>query len=184
VLRAAADAHADVRQAAVYGLGVCAQFGTAAVQQAVPSMVQVLTSVIQQPDSRDEDHEDVTDNAISALGKVCEFQRGAGLDTAATLGGWLDYLPVKGDKEEGCIVHEQLVRLVEAQDAALLGAQNERLPKVATVFAQVMNTDLATAEVTARMKAVLLSLQPMWGQLFVGMSPTEQQAFQQLMTTP
>jgi hypothetical protein len=47
-----------------------------------------------------------------------------------------------------------------------------------------MNTDLATAEVTARMKAVLLSLQPMWGQLFVGMSPTEQQAFQQLMTTP
>mmetsp|Transcript_8735 Transcript_8735/g.11822 ORF Transcript_8735/g.11822 Transcript_8735/m.11822 type:complete len:1130 (+) Transcript_8735:104-3493(+) len=158
ILQACQDQNNDVRQAAVYGLGACAQCGGEKVRPHVPQMINVLSSVISAPGAREPENEMVTDNAISALGKMCEFQR-TSFDATHALTAWLEYLPVKEDKEEACLVHETLVRMTEQNDTMLLGPANERLPKVVSIFAQVIGTDCVTEEVSQRIRGVLGRMQ-------------------------
>ena len=52
------------------------QHGGEHIRPHVPAIMQALSAVVQAPDARSEDNEMATDNAISAVGKMCEFQRG------------------------------------------------------------------------------------------------------------
>ena len=60
----------NLRQCAVYGLGVAAQHQPAAFRQVAPSALAALMAVIQKPGAREEDNAMATENAIGALGKV------------------------------------------------------------------------------------------------------------------
>ena len=60
----------NLRQCAVYGLGVAAQHQRAAFRPVAPSAVAALMSVIRKPGARQEDDAMATENAIGALGKV------------------------------------------------------------------------------------------------------------------
>ena len=91
-------------------------------------------SVIQDAQSRNDENEPATDNAVrwttaflsflvlltscshwpaqvSALGKVC-LHHAVG-DMATVLPVWLAYLPLKSDMEEAVIVNEQLCQFLE-----------------------------------------------------------------------
>ena len=61
---------ADLRQCAVYGLGVAAALHQAAFRPHSSAVLAALTAVISKPDARSEDNAMATENAISALGKV------------------------------------------------------------------------------------------------------------------
>jgi HEAT repeat protein len=140
-LQYARDPKPEVRQAAVYGLGVLAAcdngaaFGAAQQQQAA----QVLIEVFEAEQAFDEDNASASDNAVSALGKLCARTPEIG---AVGWPRWLNVLPIRADKEEAWKVHQQLVQLVEASNTAVMGASMERLPDIICIFGEILGTDL------------------------------------------
>ena len=161
VLAGAGDGvHHDLRQACAYGLGVCAQHCPDRFRPKAPEAVAALVASVRAPGSRTEDAADATDNAVSALGKAVEFC-GDAFDSAPVLQLWLDYLPVRADTAEAQAVHAQLCRFMQAGDARLLGAANERLPRVIAVFADCLaaGDPLITAATAENMRSLLRRMQ-------------------------
>ncbi|KAF5807756.1 putative armadillo-like helical, importin beta family [Helianthus annuus] len=75
------------------------------------------------------------DNAVSALGKICQFYRDS-IDSTHIIPAWLSCLPIKGDLIEAKVVHELLCSMVERSDMELLGPNNQYVPKIVLVFAE------------------------------------------------
>ena len=186
------DADADVRQASVYGVGVMAAAVGQAFAPHVPGALAALARVIQAPDARSDENLNATENAISALGKLCESQRSAIPRADQVVPQWLSCLPLREDTVEARVVHAQLVRMLEAGDPHLLGANNEHLSKVVKVFAVAMPTaslseklQLCTVETRDKMRGILSQMQSAMGDAlgaaFASLAPEEQAALQQAM---
>ncbi|KAL1540937.1 importin-5-like [Salvia divinorum] len=154
------DENADVRQAAVYGLGVCAEFGGSAFKPLVVEALSRLNVVIRHPNAPQPENVMAYDNAVSALGKICQFHRGS-IDSAQVIPAWLNCLPIKSDIIEAKVVHDQLCSMVERSDTEVLGPNNQYLPKIVSVFAEVIcaGKDLATEQTANRMINLLRQLQ-------------------------
>ncbi|KAL5976762.1 Importin-5 [Asimina triloba] len=160
LLDACNDENPDVRQAAVYGIGVCAEFGGSVFKPLVGEALSRLNYVIRHPNALHSDNVMAYDNAVSALGKICQFHRDS-IDAAQVVPAWLSCLPIKGDLIEAKVVHDQLCSMVERSDMELLGPNNQYLPKIVAVFAEVIcaGKDLATEQTASRMINLLRQLQ-------------------------
>ncbi|KAL4591289.1 hypothetical protein LXL04_004247 [Taraxacum kok-saghyz] len=112
LLEACNDESPDVRQAAVYGLGVCAEYGGTAIKPLVGEALSRLNVVIRHPNALHPENVMAYDNAVSALGKICHFHRDS-IDSAQIIPAWLSCLPIKGDLIEAKVVHELLCSMVE-----------------------------------------------------------------------
>ncbi|KAL2923922.1 Importin-5 [Bienertia sinuspersici] len=145
---------------AVYGLGVCAEFGGTVFKPLVGEALRRLNAVISHPNATHSDNVMAYDNAVSALGKICQYHRDS-IDAAQIVPLWLNSLPIKGDLIEAKVVHEQLCSMVERSDGDLLGPNNQYLPKIVAVFAEVLcaGKDLATEQTSGRMISLLRQLQ-------------------------
>jgi len=154
------DENSDVRQAAVYGLGVCAEFGGSVFKPLVGEALSRLNVVIRDPNALQAENIMAYDNAVSALGKICQFHRDS-IDSAQVVPAWLSCLPIKGDLIEAKVVHDQLCAMVEMSDREILGPNNQYLPKIVSVFAEVLcaGKDLATEQTASRMINLLRQLQ-------------------------
>lgn len=160
LLEACNDDNPDVRQAAVYGIGVCAEFGGAVFRPLVGEALSRLNFVIGHHNAQQPDNIMAYDNAVSALGKICQFHRD-GIDASQVVPAWLGCLPIKSDLIEAKLVHDQLCSMVERSDGELLGPNNQYLPKIVAVFAEVLcaGKDLATEQTASRMVNLLRQLQ-------------------------
>ncbi|XP_068337995.1 uncharacterized protein [Pyrus communis] len=160
LLEACNDDNPDVRQAALYGLGVCSEFGGIVIKPLVGEALSRLNAVIQHPNALQAENVMAYDNAVSALGKICQFHRDS-IDAAQVIPAWLNCLPIKGDLIEAKVVHDQLCSMVERSDRELLGLNNQCLPKIVAVFAEVLcaGKDLATEQTASRMINLLRQLQ-------------------------
>ncbi|CAN4094820.1 unnamed protein product [Withania somnifera] len=160
LLEACNDESPDVRQAAVYGLGVCAEYGGSAFKCLVGEALSRLNIVLRHPNAVLPENIMAYDNAVSALGKICIFHRDS-IDSAQVIPSWLNCLPIKGDLIEAKVVHDQLCSMVERSDRELLGPNNEYLPKVVQVFAEALcvGKDLVTEKTASRMITLLRQLQ-------------------------
>ncbi|XP_055814570.1 uncharacterized protein LOC129884270 isoform X1 [Solanum dulcamara] len=160
LLEACNDESPDVRQAAVYGLGVCAEHGGSAFKSLVGEALSRLNVVLRHPNAVQPENVMAYDNAVSALWKICNFHRDS-IDSAQVIPAWLNCLPIKGDMIEAKVVHDQLCSMVERSDRELLGPNNEYLPKVVQVFAEVLcaGKDLVTEQTASRMITLLRQLQ-------------------------
>lgn len=154
------DESPDVRQAAVYGLGVCAEFGGSVFKPLVGEALSRLNAIIRHPNACHPENVMVYDNAVSALGKICRFHRES-IDSSQVIPAWLNCLPIRGDLIEAKVVHDQLCSMVERSDTELLGPNNQNLPKIILVFAEVIcaGKDLATEQTASRMVSLLRQLQ-------------------------
>ncbi|PPR99745.1 hypothetical protein GOBAR_AA20915 [Gossypium barbadense] len=151
ILEACNDENPDVRQAAVYGLGVCAEFGGPVFKPLVGEALSRLNAVIRHPNASQPENVMAYDNAVSALGKICLFHRDS-IDATQVVPAWLNCLPIKGDLIEAKVVHEQLCSMVERSDNEVLGPNHNFLPKIVSVFAEVLcGKDLATEQTASRM---------------------------------
>jgi len=104
------------------------------------------------PGAFDDENVVATENAISAMGKLCK--RGESI-AAALLPLWLSLLPIRNDKQEARVVHKQLVELVAASNRILLGASFEGLPRIICLFGQILYTDLVEDEENQKIGALL-----------------------------
>ncbi|GFH11050.1 importin N-terminal domain-containing protein [Haematococcus lacustris] len=125
LMEATTDEHADLRQCAVYGLGILAAKAPEAFRPFVPEALQRILHVIGASNAKEEDNQLATDNALSALGKILEFHSDA-IDSGAMTQAWLGGLPLLGDVVEAAVQHDLLARLLEARDARLLGTVSVR----------------------------------------------------------
>ncbi|CAL1386135.1 unnamed protein product [Linum trigynum] len=158
LLEACNDENPDVRQAAVYGLGVCAEFGASMFKPLVGEALSRLNVVIRHPNAKQAENVMAYDNAVSALGKICQFHRDS-IDASQVIPAWLNCLPITGDLIEAKVVHEQLCSMVERSDGEILGPNNQFLPKIVSVFAEVLcGKDLATENTASRMVNLLRHL--------------------------
>lgn len=60
----------DLRQAAVYGLGIAAQHRADAFRPVAQQSSQLLLAIAAAPDAHSDTNANATDNAVAALGKV------------------------------------------------------------------------------------------------------------------
>lgn len=65
--------HAELRQAAAYGLGVLAKHGGETFAKFLSENLSALVDLIQKPDSRSLENIFATENAISAFTKIIQF---------------------------------------------------------------------------------------------------------------
>ncbi|KAL9255453.1 Importin-5-like protein [Drosera capensis] len=82
-------------QAAVYGLGVCAEYGRSVFRPLVGEALSRLSTVIGHPNARHPDNIMAYDHAVSALGKICQHHRES-INAAQIVPLWLNCLPIKG----------------------------------------------------------------------------------------
>ncbi|KAG5452806.1 Importin-5 [Clonorchis sinensis] len=134
----------DVRQAAIYGIGVAAINGGPEYNTILPDFVAPLIQIIEAPDSKSEDNNLCTENAISTLTKIMKYRPDClppsvgGVDTL--LPRWLDWLPVWDDAVETEHVYGYLCDLIEANNSIILGPDNANLPRIVKAIAEAMST--------------------------------------------
>ncbi|CAI9290298.1 unnamed protein product [Lactuca saligna] len=189
LLEACNDESPDVRQAAVYGLGVCAEYGGSVIKPLVGEALSRLNVVIRHPNAVHPENVMAYDNAVSALGKICHFHRDS-IDSAQVIPAWLSCLPIKGDLIEAKVVHELLCSMVERSDTVLLGPNNQYLPKIVSVFAEIIcgGKDLATEQTINRIVNLLRQLQQTlppatFASTWSSLQPQQQLALQSVLTS-
>ncbi|XP_010531149.1 PREDICTED: importin-5-like isoform X1 [Tarenaya hassleriana] len=188
VLEACNDESPDVRQAAVYGLGVCSEFGGSVFKPLVGEALSRLNVVIMQPNAQQSENGMAYDNAVSAVGKICQFHRDS-IDVTQVIPAWLNCLPIRNDVIEAKVVHDQFCSMVERQDVDLLGPNKQNLPKIITVFAEVLTgKDLVTEQTACRMINILRQLQQTLppsalASSFSSLQPQQQLALQSMLSS-
>jgi len=156
MLEYASDPHPGVRQAALYGLGVCVQHGGDNFKPIVPKVLEILVNVINGKDSRVDKNAPPTENAISSVGKIiryCSPLLGDQLPQVVDM--WVNWLPINIDNIEAKVVHDQLFDFIKTNNNLVFGANYKNLPKVLSVFAQILGTDLISTEGTNSIKEIL-----------------------------
>ncbi|PWA69550.1 importin-5 [Artemisia annua] len=189
LLEACNDESPDVRQAAVYGLGVCAEFGGTVIKPLIGEALSRLNVVIRHPNALQPENVMAYDNAVSALGKICQFHRDS-IDSVQIIPAWLSCLPIKGDHIEAKAVHELLCSMVERSDMELLGPNNQYIPKIVSVFAEILcaGKDLATEQTISRIVNLLRQLQQtlppaVFASTWQSLQPQQQLAIQSVLTS-
>lgn len=127
----------ELIQAAAFGVGVCASHGGDSFAPHANSCLDLLHTIVKQPHAFRPEQRNATDNAIAALGKLCEFHADV-VDAATLFPQWLELLPLRGDLEESLAVSRRLCSYVNDRHPLVLGAPNYRhLGKVVAVLAAV-----------------------------------------------
>mmetsp|Transcript_5977 Transcript_5977/g.11754 ORF Transcript_5977/g.11754 Transcript_5977/m.11754 type:complete len:1102 (-) Transcript_5977:756-4061(-) len=164
------DPDADVRQAAAYGIGVCAEKSGDAFKRAgglsiLPRMESLIKASAQM--RQDEQMEGALDNAVSALGKILEFQTQSVPNPIEMTQLWLSYLPIRGDVAEGVWNHGTLIRMLESRPDQILGGPSlANLPLVLNVLALTVGTDLMSAEYEEYASRAVQTLQTQYPEPF------------------
>jgi len=106
------DYDAAVRQAASYGMGIAAQFGGPAFAQTCADVLQPLITVVSSPQAQTIVNKNATENAISAIGKICQYNSSK-FNVNQVLPIWLSALPITEDPEEANSTYSYLTKLIE-----------------------------------------------------------------------
>ncbi|KAF9103746.1 hypothetical protein BGX27_010397 [Mortierella sp. AM989] len=155
--------YADVRQAACYGLGLCGQFGGPQYAEVCFAALTPLFQVIHEPGSKNIDNVYATENAISAVTKICKFNSSQ-FDVNTVLPSWVQTLPLVNDEGEAPLTYSYLLDLFEANHPSILGLNNVNMPHLVTVMAEALVAGVVPEPNTTRMvqylKAALSTLDP------------------------
>jgi len=140
VLEAASPAcDAFLRQAACYGLGICAQHGGAAFSPHIPAAAARLFAVVTAANAKEEASLSATENAVSALIKLARFRAAeGGVDADRIMAGALGFLPFRSDAMEARLVHGWLVQALAAMDPLWIGRDGSRVPACLSALANAL----------------------------------------------
>ncbi|KAG9306967.1 hypothetical protein G9A89_000881 [Geosiphon pyriformis] len=144
------DPAPDVRQAAAYGIGVCAQFGGENYAEASAVSLNPLFQIINASDSRTEENIYATENATSAVTKILKFNSSK-FDVNSVIPSWFAALPILNDEEEAPLSYSYLLDLLEAQHPGIFGNNHENIPRIFTVFTDVLSAGILSEDLATRM---------------------------------
>lgn len=155
------DQDAEVRQAAAFGVGICAQFGGDAFAAANGAgIVKGLEKIVADPSARREGYAVASDNAMSALMKIIEFQPACLGEATAKVGSLvLEYLPAVDDEAEARVMHGALVRFVQKSDPRIMGNNSANLGKILSILSTVLGTAFIGEDHTRMAVEVIKAMQ-------------------------
>ena len=138
------DEELVLQQCSLYGIAKTAQFAQAFFAPHVAAVLPQLVALISAEGSRDEEHEDATENAIAAVGKILLFHK-ASVDVGQLLPLWLSWLPLKSDEMEAKVMHQQLLTYVQQQEPAIVAATDLLIRAMASALAGGAENDAEEA---------------------------------------
>jgi len=141
MLEYAIDPHPGVRQAACYGLGVCATHGGEIFKPMCSQIFEILVSVITAPDSRTEENAGPTENSVSSIGKMLDFYPevfGDRLPQLMTL--WVSWLPLEYDEVEARACHKHLCSFITRNNQHIFGNNLSNIPQLLNIFATILDS--------------------------------------------
>ncbi|KAJ3143227.1 hypothetical protein HK100_000026 [Physocladia obscura] len=142
-VQALSSKDADVRQAAAYSVGICASKGGADFASGCIAALGPLGSLILDSKAKSTDNIMATENAISAVGKICASYNGArGFDSNQALTYWFNSMPILNDQDEANVSYSYLLQLIESNHPAILGPNNSNFPKIVSVLCRALVSDL------------------------------------------
>jgi len=161
LLTALTEKQPEVRQAAAYGIGVMAMYGQNAFSDTLKLALPLLFAIIQDPESRNLDNINASENAISAVTKICKYTQGTVVDITNVIPMWTSWLPVWEDTDEAEHIYSYFCDLFESQHPGLFGENAANLSHLVAVIAQVFNLEITKkdSELHNRLKACIASLQ-------------------------
>lgn len=143
------EAHCDVRQAAVYALGLIAeQLSTEKINSFLPTILSQSFQLFDQNMLLDESHYDyVLDNAASTIGKILKSHPTIIPNISEVYKMWLQKcFPMREDYQEGEWCYQRFCELLNQQDAQFLGQNMENLPLIVDSMADAYGSSLMTDE--------------------------------------
>eukprot|EP00457_Paulinella_chromatophora_P000919 gb/GEZN01000921.1/.p1 GENE.gb/GEZN01000921.1/~~gb/GEZN01000921.1/.p1 ORF type:complete len:1093 (-),score=158.86 gb/GEZN01000921.1/:83-3361(-) len=156
-LRYLHDQNPEIRQPCAYGLGVAAAKVGVVFKPFLAPTEKALMIEFKRADARVEMNNYVTDNVVSALGKMAIHQ-----NCPLLLSTWLQGLPIQCDEDEAPWCCETLCTLLEQKQPALLGQNSRNVPKIMCVLGEVVVTErlqnLITPTLLLRMRGLLKSV--------------------------
>jgi len=148
-----AHPHSDVRQSSVYGLGVLAEVNPELFSSVLGNVLNGLNQLITMEGSREDENVHVTENAISAMGKIIQFHSNS-IDVSAVLPVWLSYLPVTEDDETSAI-YKQLCHFMMHHSSVVVGENLGRLQMVLVLFIEILGSPLIEEETNPLIAQIL-----------------------------
>jgi len=189
----AVDPHPGVRQAACFGLGVCAQYGGDVLKPVTRKVLEFLVGVITRAESRVDKNAPPTENAISSVGKIILFQTDQIQERLQeVLDMFVSWLPLIVDIIEGKVVHQQLLDMLKKFSTQVFGQSFRNLPKVLLIFSHIVPVEpseepfITLATRTEIVQALQSMQQSFPGQLlqeaFMNIPQDSQQRLQKIMS--
>ena len=117
----------ELRQAAAYGVGLCAKFGGESYGPFCAECIPLLFNLASQSNSRLAENVTATENIISAIAKIVQFNSAKLSNIDQIVGSFLQLLPVKNDLEEVPHVYGFVVSLVELSAPFLIQSKPMQL---------------------------------------------------------
>jgi len=137
--------HPVLRQCSTYGIAQSAKAAPALFAQYLHTIVPALLAVVNAENSRDEDNEGTTENALYALGIIVTLPhyRAVGIEVLMLKqisGAWLRGLPLRADEQEAMSAHLLLCDSLERGDAAIFGGETfENISEILRVLAEILD---------------------------------------------
>ncbi|GAB5358488.1 hypothetical protein AAMO2058_000462300 [Amorphochlora amoebiformis] len=127
----AMDMNPELQQAALYGLGVCAEKGGEGFDRYTKDAIKVIIGAIERNRKIEAGHKGMTsatDNAISAFGKFIKY-RASCMDVKRGVYLWINQLPIKEDIQEAKSVYSLLCELTHKEGKLIFGENMANLPQ-------------------------------------------------------
>ncbi|CAG2257042.1 IPO5 [Mytilus edulis] len=139
------DKQPELRQASAYGIGVMAKFGGEVYAATCAEALPLLVKMIQDPESRSPENANPTENAISAIAKICQHNNSQ-INVNDVLPMWLSWLPVWEDEDEAEPVYNYLCDLIEINHPLILGENHVNLPRIVCIVAEAFTKEAVSSE--------------------------------------
>ncbi|KAI4307684.1 hypothetical protein L6164_030846 [Bauhinia variegata] len=189
LLEACNDKNFEVKEEAVRGIRICAEFGTPEFKPFIYRTLSELSLLIKGSGRSLPENTKAYEIAVSAIGRICEFHRDS-IDASKLVPAWLSHLPLKDDLIEARIMHEQLCFMVARLDKDLLGPGSQNLFKIVAVFVEVVEKGdkLATARTGKQISDLLRQI---WQQfprntldvIFLSLNAQQQELLSSVMSS-
>ena len=161
LLKYTADANAEVRYSAAYGIGILARETKENFQSLAENCLKTLIAALQIKRGENEDLSSfgiARDNVVAAIGKIIRYQD-KHVNARQLTQIWFKLLPLKFDKKEAREQHEMLMDIIlQSEPALIFGDKGENLPAALRIFSIVANTKFASAEFTVKMQRIVRGL--------------------------
>ncbi|XP_030375758.1 importin-5 [Scaptodrosophila lebanonensis] len=183
LLQYVTDKSPDVRQAAAYGCGVLGQFAGEHFAVTCAQIIPLLVQVINDPNSREMENINATENAISAFAKILKYNSSALTNMDELIQLFFSWLPTSEDPEEAVHIYGYFCDLIQSNNPVILGANHLNLPRIVSIIAEAFlkNVLEAKSEVGTRLLTIVKQIESnpeMMQQCTSTLSPEEKQALQ------
>lgn len=124
------SAHAGIRQAAAYAIGVAAQNGGDIYREFCIACLEPMFKMASVPDARAEENIHATENFVASIAKVCHTYGNSIPNLEAIITQWIALLPIIQDENAAPFAYSFLTELIKNQHVGV----TSQVPKVIEVI--------------------------------------------------